>query len=53
MSNLFAGVVPVTINREMSMATILDQLVELDDIQLAMVMEYVHGLKAADIFLRR
>lgn len=45
--------VKIAVNREISMSTILNQLPDLDDKQLTMVADYIRGLKAADIFLKR
>lgn len=45
--------VKIAINREISMTTIFNQLPDLTDQQLAMVADYIRGLKAADIFLSR
>lgn len=53
MSNLSKGVARIAINREISMTTILNQLPDLNDRQLAMTADYIRGLRAADIFLSR
>lgn len=52
MSNRFKGVRPA-INREVALTTIIHQLSDLDNRQLAMVADYIRGLQAADIFLSR
>ena len=45
--------VKAAVNREISMATIINQLPDLSDEQLKMTADYIWGLKAADIFLSR
>lgn len=45
--------VRAVVNREISMSTILNQLPDLEDHQLTMVADYIRGLKAADMFLKR
>lgn len=42
--------VKVEVNREVSFETILNQLPELNDKQLQMTADYIHGLRAADKF---
>ena len=53
MSNLSKGVAMAHTHREVSMETLQKELVELNDHQLAMVYDYIRGLRAADIFLAR
>ena len=52
MSNRGCEGVRVAINRDVTMASILGQLEEMDSRQLEMVDDYVRGLWAADRFLR-
>ena len=52
-SNMPKGVALVGINRETTMEVLQAQLSELDLRQLLMASDYIRGLKAADIFLRR
>ena len=53
MSKLNKGAVLVGINRETTLEAVQAQLAELDLRQLIMVSDYIRGLNAADIFLRR
>lgn len=53
MSNLSKGVAMAAVNREVTMEAVQVQLAELDGRQLTMVMDYIRGLVAADIFLNR
>ena len=41
----------IAVNRDTAMATIMEQIKDLDDIQLSMVADYIKGLKAAEKFL--
>lgn len=45
--------VKIAINREVSMTTIINQLPDLTDQQLAMLADYIWGLKTAECFLNR
>ena len=45
--------IKVCVTREITISTIINQLPDLDDRQLTMVVDYIRGLKAADIFLSR
>lgn len=53
MSNLSKGVALIGMNRETTMEVVQAQLVELDLRQLMMVSDYIQGIIAADIFLKR